>query len=95
MERSLPDTAGHDIQQHAPPIRELIHCVERLTEIAESSEPPALKLGRLCTQLAAAMHWAEQVRSGDTDGPPPAARGPHWQSDRGRQPDENRPVGDS
>lgn len=90
----MPDTAGHDNQHLPPPIRELLACIERLAEIAESNQPPAMKLGQLCTQLAAAMHWAEQIRHGAADAPPPPARGPHWQSTRGRQSGENRSVGE-
>ena len=94
----LPDAAGHHTSELSPPIRELIQCVERLAEIAreltiaDSNQPPDLKLGQLCTQLAAALHWAEQIRCGTTDTPPSHAKRPHWQSARGRQPGENRSV---
>lgn len=82
----MPDTAGQHIQELPPPIHELIACVERLAEIAESNQPPAMKLGQFCTQLAAAMFWTEQIRHVATNAPTPPARGPHWQSTRGRQP---------
>ena len=81
----MPDTTGHNISERPLPISELIASVDRLAEIAESNEPPTVKLGRLCTQLAAVVHWAEQVRIRATDSPRSPGRGPHWRSARERQ----------